>query len=197
MWDHCDYVSVQRAVCADGCKSIVWHTAPVDVMRRCFADAVLRCGSYEFREKGENSPTAFFGSGTCTSRNWISVRGYEEALRFHFAGLSLYVRKGYVCCLPAYRKRTREDRWSIRDFFGVTGCKLYDDNISLRYNWHINILTTFKHYRELIIQRTCNLVKFARNLKGLYIYVYGCGDAFIYNRLHFSRLSLCNVFIIG
>lgn len=38
-----------------------------------------------------------------------------------------------------------------------------------RYNWRVSILTTFKRYRELIIQRAYNLVKFARNLKELYI----------------------------
>lgn len=53
----------------DGRKSIVWHTVPVDVMRRCFADASPSTMQLNFARKGEiaaraeNSPTAFSGSG--------------------------------------------------------------------------------------------------------------------------------------
>lgn len=43
-------------------------------------------------------------------------------------------------------------------------------------NWHVNIPATFKRYRDLIIQCACNLVKFARNLKGLTYTTNGCGD---------------------
>lgn len=47
-----------------------------------------------------------------------------------------------------------------------------------------------------MIQCACNIIKFARNLKKImYIYakrVWWC----VHNRMHFSRLRLCNVFIM-
>lgn len=56
MWDHCDYVSVQRAVCADGRKSIVWHTAlRWTAMRCCFVDADLLHCNWISRERGKSA----------------------------------------------------------------------------------------------------------------------------------------------